>query len=77
VRARTAPVDQQIERYGHGHRQQPCHQRQQEPAPLAELAQVYLATRLETHDEEEERHQAVVDPCSQVVRSLRVAESES
>ena len=43
-------------------------QRQDEPAPLAQLAEVELAARLEPDDEEEERHQAAVHPLPQVER---------
>ena len=39
--------------------------------PLAQLAQVELALGLEPDDEEEERHQALVDPVAQVVRDAR------
>ena len=49
-------------------------QRQREPPPLAQLAEVELAPRLEPDDEEEERHQAAVDPLAQVERDAGVAE---
>jgi hypothetical protein len=48
-----------------GRRQHAAHrgeQRQRRPAQVAELSLVHLAPDLEAHDEEEDRHQAVVDP---------------
>ena len=42
------------------------HERQHEPAPVAQVAEVELAPRLQPDDEEEQRHQAAVDPRPQV-----------
>ena len=44
---------------------------QGEAPPLAQLAEVELAPRLEADDEEEERHQAAVHPVAQVERDAR------
>ena len=49
-------------------------QRQDEPPALAQLPEVELAARLEPDDEEEERHQAAVDPVPQVERDPVAAE---
>src|SRR4029453_19659512 len=43
-----------------------CEQRQREPPPLTELAQIELSPRFEPDDEEKERHQAAVDPLAQI-----------
>ena len=50
--------------------------RRGEPAALAQLPHVELAPDLEPDDEEEERHQPVVDPVQQVERQLVVAERD-
>ena len=41
------------------------HRRQRDAAALAQLAEVELAPRLEPDDEEEERHQAAVQPLAE------------
>ena len=48
--------------------------RQRQAAALAELADVELAPHLEPDDEEEERHQAVVDPVAEVLGDARGAD---
>ena len=58
----------------HEHPAEPGRHRQREPPPLAQLAHVELATRLEPHDEEEERHQARVQPVLQRLRDAVIAE---
>ena len=55
-------------------RRAPASERQREPPPLAQLAEVELAARLEPDDEEEERHQPAVHPVAQVERDARAAE---
>ena len=52
----------------HRHAADPGEQRQREPPPLAQLAEVELAARLEPDDEEEERHQPAVHPLAQIER---------
>ena len=54
----------------------PASERQRHPAPLAQLADVELAPRLEADDEEEERHQPAVHPVAQVERDTRAAEPD-
>ena len=44
----------------------PASERQGESPPLAQLADVEFTPRLETDDEEEERHQAAVHPATQI-----------
>ena len=55
-------VDQDRQRHP-GHRRE---HRDGKPAPLAQLAEVKLALGLEAHDEEEQRHQPLVDPGAQI-----------
>ena len=52
----------------------PGQQRQRQPAALPQLAEVELAPRLEPDDEEEERHQAAVDPVAEIVRDSAAAQ---
>ena len=59
-------VEREVDRDGHRHPADPRQQRQGEPPPLPQLAQVELASRLEADDEEEERHQPAVDPVAKV-----------
>ena len=76
VRARPAGVERQVDQDRHDHPDQPRGQRQDEPASLAQVAEVELAPRLEPDDEEEERHQPVVDPGPQVLRDAVRAEPD-
>src|SRR4051812_28229191 len=46
-----------------------------QPAALPQFAQIELPPRLEPHDEEEQRHQALVHPLAEVERDTRAAES--
>ena len=50
--------------------------RRRQTPPLAQLAHVELAPDLEADDEEEERHQAVVDPVAEVQRDADVPEPD-
>ena len=68
MRGRAAGVEGQVDRDRHRHAADPGQQRQREPPPLAQLAQVELPARLEPDDEEEERHQAAVHPVAQIQR---------
>ncbi len=74
VGRRVTRVDHEIDRDGHGHPAEPGEQRQGEAPALAQLPQVELAARLEADDEEEERHQPVVQPVLEVLRDPRVAD---
>jgi hypothetical protein len=49
-------------------------QRQREPAALAKLPEIELPPRLETDDEEEQRHQTAVHPVAQVERDAPAVE---
>ena len=62
-----AGVEGEVDRDRDDHPADGRQHRQGEPAALAELADVELAPHLEPDDEEEERHQAVVDPIAEVL----------
>ena len=66
ARRRPPGVEGQVDGDRHEHPAQPGQQRQHQPAPFAQVAQVELAPGLQPDDEEEERHQAAVDPVAQV-----------
>ena len=76
VRRRMAGVEREVDRDGHDHAADPGEQRQREAAALAQLAHVELAARLEADDEEEERHQPVVDPVPHVLRQAGAADAD-
>jgi hypothetical protein len=69
-----ALVQRQVDRDRRHHARDAGEDRQRDPAALAQLADVELAARLEAHDEEEERHQAVVHPQAQVLRHAQAAD---
>ena len=69
-------VDGQVDRDRHDHPAEGGEHRQGEAAALAQLADVELAPHLEPDDEEEERHQAVVDPIAEVLGDARVADPD-
>ena len=77
VRARQPRVEQQVDPDRHGHADHARHERQHEPAALAQVAEVELAPRLQADDQEEQRHQAAVDPRPQVLAELRGRRSAS
>ena len=54
----------------------PGRERQHEPPALAQVAEVELASRLQAHHEEEQRHQAAADPFPQVLAELGVADPQ-
>ena len=66
VRRRTAGIEREVDRDRAAMPAERREHRQREPAPLAQLAEVELAPRLEADDEEEERHQAAVHPVAKV-----------
>ena len=70
-------VDGQVDRDRDGHAAEGGENRQRQPAPLAQLADVELAPHLEPDDEEEECHQAAVDPIAQALGDPRVADPGS
>ena len=72
----SAPVAAGVEREVDQRRARPCRRARRRPAArraarLAQLALDELALDLEADDEEEDRHQAVVDPVLQVERRAR------
>ena len=68
ARGRAAGVEGEIDADGRRHPADPGQQRQREPPPLPQLAQVELPPRLEADDEEEERHQPAVHPVAKIQR---------
>ena len=76
VRRGAAGVEGEVDRDRHGHAAEPGEQRQGEPPPLAQLAEVELPARLEADDEEEERHQPAVHPVAEIERHARVADAD-
>ena len=67
-------VEGQVDPDRHGHPAERGDHRQREPAALAQLAEVELASSLQPDDEEEERHQTLVHPLAQVLVRCRAAE---
>ena len=68
--------EREVDQRGSDHPADRGDDRRGEPATLAQLAHVELAADLEPDDEEEERHQPVVDPVPQIERELGVAEPD-
>ena len=66
-RRRAARVHREEDRHRHHQAAEPRGQRHRHPAPLAQLAHVELAARLQPDHQEEERHQAAVHPAVQVL----------
>lgn len=76
VRARSAVVDDQVDRHRDRHAHQTRGEWQHESAPLAQVAEVELAPGLQPDDEEEQRHQPAVDPCLQVAGDSDAADPD-
>ena len=70
----VAGVEGEVDRDRDDHPAEGGEHRQGQAAALAQLADVELAPHLEPDDEEEERHQAVVDPVAQVLGDARGAD---
>ena len=66
-RPRPAGVEREVDQDRHRQPAEPGQQRQHRAASLAQVADVELAPCLEADHEEEEGHQAVVDPAVQVL----------
>ncbi len=66
VRPGAARIEGEEDQNGHGHSADRRGHRDRDPLPLAELSRVELTLGLEPHHQEEERHQALVDPVAQV-----------
>jgi hypothetical protein len=62
VRGLTSRLEREVDRRRHHHAADRRHQRQHRLAGLPQLAEHQLALHLQADDEEEEHHQAVVDP---------------
>ena len=77
VGAGAAGVDREVERDRHHHAEEAGSDGQEEPAAVPQVAEVDLAPRLQADDEEEEGHQAAVDPGPQVAGDAVVAEAEA
>ena len=75
VRRGTAAVQREEDGDRDEHAAETGQERQRGAATLAQLAHVELPSRLEADDEEEERHQAGVDPAAQVLGDAGVAEA--
>jgi len=74
VRGGAACVDREVDRDRGECAAEACEHGQGEAPAIAQLAEVELAPSLETDDEEEERHQAAVDPAAEIEREARVAD---
>ncbi len=61
-------VEREVDRDRPGRTGEPCQQGQREPAPLPELPEVELPTRLEPDHQEEDGHQPTAHPTAQVQR---------
>ena len=67
MRRAVARIQRQVDRDRHHHPAYPCKEREEDPPPLAQLAEVELAPGFESDHEEEEGHQAGVDPAAEVL----------
>ncbi len=72
----VAGVDREIDRDRHHHPTDAGQEGQRNSPPLAQLTEVELAPRLEPDHEEEEGHQARVDPAAQVLRDPRTPDPD-
>ncbi len=76
VRAPAAGVEGQVDGDGDEHAPEPGHDGQRQARAIAQLAEIELALGLQADDQEEERHEAVVDPLAQVGRERPVPEPD-
>jgi hypothetical protein len=76
VPGRTRVVGDQEDRHRDDQADHAGRRGQDEPPPVAQVAQVELAPRLQADDQEEERHQPAVDPLPQAQRDAGAAEVE-
>ena len=76
VRARAAGVERRVDRHRHSDPADRRQHRDHHPAPVPQLSQIELALGLQTHDEEEHRHQPLVDPDAKVRRDPRAADAD-
>ena len=76
VRRCLSGVDREVDEHRHGESAERGQHRDRHAAPVAQLAQVELALRLEPDHQEEQRHEALVDPVAQVERQRVVADAD-
>jgi hypothetical protein len=62
----AAPVEREVDPNRHRHPTRRRDNRDRHAAPLSKLPGVELALGLEADDEEEERHQALIDPMPEI-----------
>ena len=74
VGARAARIEEEVDRHRKRHPGQRGHHRRGHAAPLPQLPHRELPLGLEADDEEEEHHEAVVDPATEVLGDRRPAE---
>jgi len=67
ARDRMGRIEGEVDRDRDHHPPEPGQERQQQTTAIAQLAEVELAAGFEPDHEEEERHQPVVDPVTQVL----------
>ena len=72
----AAGVEREVDRDRHAIPPSAGEHRDRQPPALAQLAEVELALGLEPDDEEEERHQPLVDPVAQVGRDAAAADRD-
>ena len=71
---RAPAVEREVDRDCDGHAADRGQRREREASAFPQLAEIELAPCLEPEDEEEERHQAAVDPLAQIERHAVSAE---
>ena len=64
-------LKREVDQHRHRHPAEPGEHRQRDAPSLSQLAHVELAARLEADHEEEQRHQALVDPVAQILGDRR------
>ena len=74
LRSRAAGVEGEVDQHGHRHATRGGERGQREALPLPKRSEVELPLGLQPDDQEEERHQALVDPLPQVERDPVPAE---
>ena len=75
-RGGLAAVEREVDQGRRDHPTERGENGRRQPTAFAQLAHVELATDLETGDEEEERHQPVVDPVAEIERKLAAADPD-
>ncbi len=73
---RAARVEREVDQDGKRHSAQRGRQRKRYPAPVAQLSHVHFPLGFQAEDQEEEGHQALVDPLPQILGDAGVAEAD-